>query len=75
MNCEKCGGKTTVIDTKPSGYVGGRSRSSILVITALVGETVKPGKSGYRLRVRRCFQCGHEFTTVELTERQFKGGK
>lgn len=71
MLCEHCGGKTTIIDTKPSGDVGGRSRKAIQSVGALVDERTKSGKSGYRLRVRRCYVCGHEFTTVELTEDQY----
>ena len=75
MNCKKCGSKTTVIDSRSSEDLDSdsvRVRKVLLAFGAEVWDRCKPGKSGFRLRLRHCPKCSSEFATVELTEKQFK---
>jgi len=75
MNCKKCGGKTTVIDTRTSQDLDSntvRVRKVLLALDADVREHCKPGRAGFRVRLRHCPKCSSEFATVELTEKQFK---
>lgn len=87
MNCEKCGAKTVVIDTRTSADLDGDAR--VAVVLMALGKDVEEhtnnatigrrgvaklaSKAGLRLRRRRCRACGHEQATVEMTAGTWEG--
>ncbi len=74
MRCEKCGGRTTVVDSRSGTALDDdtRLRAVEWSLAEDVREHAPPGPAGLRMRFRRCRDCGYSYATVELSRAGFE---